>query len=331
MSFRRVFVYYPRGVQTGGPEALHQLVATLRSMEQEAFLVPLPGTAHVPRHPAYDHYGCPEVAEPEDIEDCAIVVPEAAYGVLNRVRHAAKFCWWLSIDFSQHFFSERQLIVLPPKRGVNDLKRIKHRFLKLIWDIRRRFIDYSKVIHLSQSQYASSFLSTRLGVSSRILSDFTPLSEFQLNQSDHIDRGRTVTYNYAKGGHWVELVAMECNDIDFVPIRGMSRSQVISALSSSSIYLDMGHHPGKDRLPREAALAGAVTVVAIRGAGAFWDDVPVPAEHKVSMAKPVENAVLAVRSILDDLPGARAKQSQYVDRIVAERDRFQAETAAIFC
>lgn len=330
MTFRRVFVYYHRGVQTGGPEALHQLVSTLRDLGVDAALVPLPGSSGAPRHPSYDHYECPEVSEAEDAADCAILVPEAAYSVLKKVKNATKFCWWLSIDFSEHFFSERQLDTLATTRGINDLKRFKHRVLKPIWTVRRKFVDYESVVHLTQSRYASSFLLARLGITSAMLSDFTALNEFATDEDESEDRGRTIAYNYAKGGHWVEQVAKECPDIAFLPIRKMSRHQVISALSSCSVYLDMGHHPGKDRLPREAALAGAVTIVASRGAGAYWDDVPIPDEHKVSMTRPVENAVLAVREVLSDLPGARAKQQQYIDRIQGEQAHFRSEARSVF-
>ena len=63
---------------------------------------------------------------------------------------------------------------------------------------------------------------------------------------------------------------------------GMTRSEVVSTLQGCGIYLDLGHHPGKDRMPREAALSGALTVVARRGSGAFFADVPVPWEHKIT-------------------------------------------------
>ena len=33
-------------------------------------------------------------------------------------------------------------------------------------------------------------------------------------------------------------------------------------------------------MPREAALAGAITLVSRRGSGANWQDVPLPWDHK---------------------------------------------------
>lgn len=328
--FRRVFVYYNRGVQTGGPEALHQLVVVLRELGQDAYLVPIPGTDNVPRHPAYDHYGAPERPCVEDQIDCAVVVPEGAFSLLKSVKSAAKFCWWLSIDFSEHFFSERQVLTIPPARGVNDLKRLKHSLLKSVWAVKRNLIDYRSVTHLTQSQYAWSFLFTRLGVVSSMLSDFTPQSEFAVRDWGDQDRGPTVAFNPAKGGFWVDRIAKECRDVKFTAIRNMSRDQVVSTLCASAVYLDMGHHPGKDRLPREAASSGAVTVVARRGAGAYWDDVPIPWEHKVSMTSPVGNAVEVLGRILANTTSAREKQSWYVDRIRSERVRFVTEANAIF-
>ena len=38
---RRVFVHYPAGVRSGGPEALHQLCEALTTAGVEASLVPL--------------------------------------------------------------------------------------------------------------------------------------------------------------------------------------------------------------------------------------------------------------------------------------------------
>ena len=55
-------------------------------------------------------------------------------------------------------------------------------------------------------------------------------------------------------------------DVDFVPIRDMNKAQVRDALFGARLYIDFGHHPGKDRVPREAAVAGAV--VLLREAGA---------------------------------------------------------------
>ena len=45
-------------------------------------------------------------------------------------------------------------------------------------------------------------------------------------------------------------------------------------------YIDFGPHPGMDRLPREAALAGCVVVTNREGAANFDEDTPLPSQFK---------------------------------------------------
>ena len=45
-------------------------------------------------------------------------------------------------------------------------------------------------------------------------------------------------------------------------------------------YIDFGPHPGMDRLPREAALAGCVVITNCEGAANFEEDIPLPPEFK---------------------------------------------------
>ena len=58
-------------------------------------------------------------------------------------------------------------------------------------------------------------------------------------------------------------------------------TNIIAIFSSSSLqYIDFGPHPGMDRLPREAALAGCVVIINREGAANFESDVPLPAIFK---------------------------------------------------
>ena len=45
-------------------------------------------------------------------------------------------------------------------------------------------------------------------------------------------------------------------------------------------YIDFGPHPGMDRLPREAALAGCIVLTIGEGAANFDKDVPLPPQFK---------------------------------------------------
>jgi len=47
------------------------------------------------------------------------------------------------------------------------------------------------------------------------------------------------------------------------------------------MYIDFGTHPGKDRIPREAALRNCIVLTNRNGAADNNVDVPIPNEYKI--------------------------------------------------
>jgi hypothetical protein len=81
-------------------------------------------------------------------------------------------------------------------------------------------------------------------------------------------------------------------------------------------------------MPREAALAGAVTVVARRGSGDDDQDVAVPDHHKVSLGDHLaERAAAVVSAVLDDPVTAYVEQSGYRDGIQGQQEVFRTQVA----
>lgn len=327
----QVFVYYPRGVRTGGPEALHQLVHELRSQKIDAHLVPIPGTARSRAVAEYARYDAPEIAHAADRSDSIIVLPETHLRIAWRFRYAHVYVWWLSIDFSALFYAERRLKTLPVTGPVSLAKWLllygaRANYPVRRWRLRRR----SNVRHLAQSVYAQQFLRKRLGIEAKMLSDVTRLTREPATPMEL--RGRTVAYNPSKGGRLVERVREVMQpDWDFVALRGMSGREIERTLSSSAVYLDLGHHPGKDRMPREAALGGAVVIVAKRGSASVAEDVPLADSFKVELGQGYERRVFeCVEAVLAKPESSRRAQRSYVDRIKQEEVAFRREVREAF-
>jgi hypothetical protein len=76
----------------------------------------------------------------------------------------------------------------------------------------------------------------------------------------------------------------------------ISPEEVRELLQQAKIYMDFGPHPGMDRLPREAALAGCAVVTNRAGAAGFEEDVPLPGKYKLK-----EFDVDAIHRLLVDL------------------------------
>ena len=126
----------------------------------------------------------------------------------------------------------------------------------------RKLFDFSdqSIGHLCQSRYAAEFVKKQGILDFLFLSDC--LNEDFLTSHAELSRDDRVLYNPSKG-FWFTKKIIDANpDIDFVAIEGMTPAQTKSLMRTSKLYIDFGDHPGKDRLPREAAICGCCIVLA---------------------------------------------------------------------
>lgn len=327
--YHAVYILYPRGVQTGGPEALHQLGAALREIGTPAFLVPLANTISKSRVAEYEKYDVPEAKQIIDQPGNAVVAPEVCYLNLVKYRHVDRFCWWLSVDNSQLFESGRRRPGMQAESFEQHVRRVAHR---IVFPFIRQFALRLPVHHLTQSAYAYDFLFSRAGLTSSMLSDYISFPTPTKGDAPPTRNERQIAFNFAKGGDLVQQV-IESNTVDalWVPIKNMTHHDVIRTLQSSAIYLDLGHQPGKDRLPREAAASGAVTLVARRGAGASDIDFPLPYDHKIAADNTAtKSASTALNAVLADLSHQYERQKTFRDVIELERQVFIRDVRQIF-
>ena len=106
--------------------------------------------------------------------------------------------------------------------------------------------------------------------------------------------------------------------IPAIGLKGMSRRQVNETLRRCKVYVDNGYHPGKDRMPREAAMHGCVVITNKSGSAAYWEDVPI--EEKVTLEQDL------YKLIPDVFANYRAyfdKQAHYREVIRSEKEAFR--------
>jgi len=272
-----IYVYCPKGAETGGPEALHQLVDSLNRRGRDAALIPMPSTRWNREVETYKKYCAPWLnGRPADLSSNSVVVPEIAPELLDTIGRANKYVWLLA--------------KAEPTR--DDCK------------------------YLAQSEYARV-------PGAMMLSDYTV-------GEGHTGPHKTniIAYNGNKGATKVEAVARFLPQYEFVAIRGMSRSEGASLLSRAAIYLDLGHHPGKDRLPREAAKAGCVVVTGRDGSAG--NDIDVPIEEKIVEGADPEVTAVVVEFFMKHLEQFYDNQKTYREKIAMERAVFYAEVREIF-
>lgn len=293
----KVFVAAPAGYATGGPELLHQLVYHLRNdLGIDAYMFYYPENHPNPVHPAYSNYGNPYTKRIEDSHENIIIVPEIKEGLslLGKYKKIRKVVWWLSVDnFLLSYLSNKvyDLLTRKIRYKIFLIEKVSKEYVSEILD--RNFekcldINYIEQhilkdvnYHLCQSYYAADFLK-RINIDEKsvsYLSDYLN-KDFLCKKVDISQKENLVAYNPQKGEKFTKNIISFATDIQFVPIVNMTREEVINTLEKVKVYIDFGNHPGKDRIPREAAILGCCVITGKKGSAKYREDLPIPDSYK---------------------------------------------------
>lgn len=328
----RVLVPYHRGFQTGGPEALHQLVDSLRRLGVSAWLWPIPGTRGEGRVADYEQYEAPETTEIMDWPDTAVVLPETVFGLSEYWRSAALYAWWLSVDNAPYFSHRKRMsnaaVDAPRSLSKMALTRSYASSHRALWRDRRLL---RRMTHLTQSEYARRFIMKNLLVRPTMLGDYIP---GPLPKEVQKPKGKvSVAFNPKKGRELTKQIrSLSDQSITWLAIEELGRDGVGALLNQSAVYIETGHQPGKDRLPREAALHGCIVLALRRGAGANDSDCALPREHKVVPGPAAARDFAALLDVvLADPLHHRSLQADYRGRVLADRAAFDRAVRGIFC
>ena len=272
----KVLVCCPCNYVTGGIELLHQLCSELnkypwiqakmwyRWYRSDQFDSPQPHE--------YDCYVNEYVVMTDPSPDYVLIFPEIWASQTNQEQylHNQKIIYWESVD---NYFS------WTPK------------------ELQNKFPDGT--IHLAQSYYAMDFLKNTLKIpSDQVIYVTDYLNESFLLDTKKAKKKKQVIYNPKKGMGFTEKIISLLPEVDFIPIKDMTREQVIDLMRESMVYIDFGNHPGKDRIPREACMCGCVVIVGKKGSARFREDVPIDDRYKFEKD---DSQLDAIRQLLGDV------------------------------
>ena len=274
----KIYLVCPPNVQTGGPEAMHQLCDKINAKETNVssfmlYVEDRGGRAHFVKHAkslaAYSIYPNLKVCaslEDADTESCLIIWPECWTNLIDALQTGEhqKAIWWLSVNNNNGKFQE--------------------------WCRR-------DILHLYQSEYAKCHIIKNLektasqinDVEAFITKQVLPMTEYIPQRHGCQFKGlpleHEILYNPLKGIHYTDEIRRRGESkFLFTPIGGKKRLsplEVTKLLSQAKVYIDFGPHPGMDRLPREAAIANCIVITNKEGAAFHDEDVPIPADYKI--------------------------------------------------
>jgi hypothetical protein len=260
----RIFVW-AISTNTGGPESLHQLADSCARQGMDCWLHYPDGSLEVAPHFAcYSHVRMADAIPDED--DVVVVLPEVATHLVPTFHRARVVFWWLSVDNNHGQFTD---------------------------------FDNPHIIHACQSEYARAYLEANGVRRSFPLRDYVNDS-YRLDAEPRPEKLNLIAFNPSKGYEIARhIIAALGHRYGFAPLAGLTRPQVKRLLTLSKVYIDFGHHPGRDRLPREAALMGNAVVIGAMGSAANPIDVPVPEAYRVGCA--IDHARRSLEFNLDSM------------------------------
>lgn len=268
--YKKILIVCPAGAVTGGPEALHQLVNHMKTLGLPAYMCYLPFSQPSSAPAPYAHYKTTS-APYEDVAGNLIIFPEVYPMLALKVKHAKAGLWWLSLE---NFLERRH--VSPFYDKIRYFKRVLqgHRPLSGAKKLRG-------ILHFSQTEHASNYLRS-CGIEPIPLIDSIN-EEFLTNQFlEQINHKKnTILYNPTKGWKITKKLIKAYPCWNFEEVKGLNREQLSEKFFSAKLYIDFGHHPGRDRMPREAAMHGCCIITGKLGSAGNTIDLPIPAEYKL--------------------------------------------------
>lgn len=318
----RFRILCPRNTLTGGPEALHQLGAAMVAAGHDAAIIYVPLRPENACPEKFHHYRVPVDPVLPDAEDVLVVVSETATDWVWRLRRARVLIWWLSVDFH---FKRPEKWTKRAKLWLHELRPLNRPYA---------FQPHPRVWHAWQSEYARRFLCT-CGVTDALpVTDYvSPALTVPESELTGGERCNQALFNPRKGWAFTQQLMQACKGtgIEFVPLDGYNETELRRLFGRSKLYIDFGEHPGRDRIPREAAASGCIVVVGRRGSAGNEVDVPLPELYKIdeSAADAVSTVRQRLLMIAHNDGAHREAQSGYRAWIREQRAAFLAEVAAL--
>jgi len=262
-AYQKVVILCP-AVVTGGPEAMHQLCDAINKVGGSAILVYYSGSSMIDLSDtmitsrpdlseafldAYRNYHAPHEDMVVLSPDTLVIFPETLALHAFRFRGAQRAVWWLSVDNGldlEPLFSYKEFC--------------------------DGYFNDETLIHFYQSDYARNFLMEK--GAKKIYPLFDYINRGFLHRSPLPLKQPLVSFFPTKGRALANLFFEHEKNLPSVAIENMSPQQVSDTLRQTSVYIDFGHHPGKDRVPREAAASGNIIFIHSKGAGRHFLDHP---------------------------------------------------------
>jgi hypothetical protein len=260
-KYSEIVIFAPSGVLKGGGESLILLLNNLKQRNIPASI------QYVSNEQSWN------ALRDFDAKGKLLIFPEIYITKASSIMNAHAAIWWLSVD---NFTYKKHASVL------RDMFTYYKNVLR-----GRRPLRIGKtlhpLIHFCESHYAIAYLKS-FGINSIYLPRL--LGNIFYQSSDAVSKEKIIACSRRKGRLYLDKVIKEFSDFDFIFLDNLSEEDVYKVLARSMVYLDLGHFPGSERLPREAVMLNNFVLINNVGAAQNFQDFPLPSQFKLNVNSP---------------------------------------------
>lgn len=305
-SNTKVYVACPSNQMAGGIESLHQVARKLRSLRINARMCYYPNSSSPTIQPPYKKYKPVITDHIEDSEYNVLIIPEIFVApLLDDFKKITKVIWWLS---TENF-------LLQTKAGQPGLDFV----------IERPFFN------LVQSEHTRNFLLTHKVPVHGYLSGHINSVFLKEHGKEFKKTNNDILFNPKKGFEFTSQIIAAMPEASWRPIDNMTPLQIKKALANSKVYVDFGHHPGRDRLPREAAMMKCCIITGKRGTAAFSEDMPIPEEFKFDeTTTDIKSIAEKITTCISDYDNQIKHFQSYQETVKNEEEKMRMDLQKIF-
>ena len=324
-----IYVLCPAYTKTGGPELLHQLVKELTDNGINAYITYFKINKNNNEYTPNDfkkyitEYRL--LKDINDHKDNIVITPEAVLPLklTKKIKNTKKILWWLSVDN----FKKTHTI----KNVMKNYPIYTALILMIKGEITYNF-DYIKTFnyHLCQSHYSIEYLKSNEITNRYYLSDYIN-DEYLILGDEYGEKEDIITYNPKKGIEFTKKLIKSSPNLNFIPIKNLTTEQVKELLLKSKVYIDFGNHPGKDRIPREAAMCGCCIITNKQGSAKYYEDVSINDEFKFEDNEENINAIRnKITNCIENYDIEIKKFNTYRNDIKQEKQKFKEDVKKFF-
>lgn len=317
----------PAYVYTGGPTLCNQLCYKLISFGFDATIwyYNAVNENNVVENNYKQYKNSFTVLKPLDDKNNIIIFPEVYRKYADSYKNSTIMIWWMSVD--NYFLSEE---TLPRKiiRKLLGLNKYIELMKKIEYSINRNSINNS--VNLVQSEYAREFVLNILN-SKTVFNLYDYLEDSIYNSMISCKRENIILYSPKRGYKFTKKLIKYMSDVKWIPLENLSKKEMVNLMCRAKVYVDFGNHPGKDRIPREAAICGCCIVTGKRGAAYNNVDICIPNKYKIEDRNAnIKLIIKTISDLISDYDNRIDDYEHYREAIIYEEKEFDEQILTIF-